>query len=139
VKRTLLVWALVACSPLTGIRMVCVEVPADPGAAAMTAEASAQCDRFCPRPNATRHDSPGEEAPAPVQHSPEETPDADGTHRTDCVLFADGSLFVLVSGAAILPSAAPIDFSPTLVPFEIEDRYSYPAPSLPLQTPPPKV
>lgn len=136
-------------TPFTGIRMVCVETPGG-AERALAAEAGLQCDRFCPRPNAPASGAPGRHSPDDERRQEETDPGAPveqpllpgaggtGEHQTDCVLFADGSLFVLISGVAVVPAAAPIDFSRTTVPFEPEESYVYLAPALALHTPPPK-
>lgn len=112
--------------------MVCVERP-DADSAALAGDADVNCDQFCPRQMAPGQNEAGQNAPG--QDASRQDPQA---ADTDCLLFPDGSLLVLVSGVAVVPIPPPIHFASATRPFELADDYLYFAPVLAQRTPPPK-
>ena len=113
----LLIWSLLAFVPFTGVRMVCIDRPA--AGLPSAADQGNDCDQFCLR------------SKAPAAYAPRA--------NVECMLFAEGSVLVVVSGVATLSAQAPIRFELRHPTYEIEVGDRYLSPVLPHHTPPPKI
>ncbi|MBA2305823.1 MAG: hypothetical protein H0W08_24765 [Acidobacteria bacterium] len=110
-----LIWSLLVFTPFTGVRMICVERPPQ----SVAADVAGDCDQFCLRPSARA---------------------TEGVHGdVDCALLADGAVFMVVSGVAVLPAqiALRIVVETRVYESAVTDSYRSPAVAHPL--PPPKV
>jgi hypothetical protein len=117
VARKLLIWAVLLLTPFTGVRVVCLDSPADVAEADSRLSPSQDCDEVCARPQKPRPKRGG----------------------FTCALKADTCSQLLTATVAVVPT----DGSPglQLVPtvFESPVGPQYVAPVLPLDSPPPKV
>ena len=111
----LLVCALLAIVPVTGLRMICVDPPVQATDDAMRAGDGGQdCDETCTR-------RPAKRSPGPT-----------------CMLLADGCSVVLIAVVAVVPAHAPVVVRTQPSPFEFHCQQSYLPPSLAHHAPPPK-
>jgi hypothetical protein len=111
--RTLIVWALLAISPLNGLRIVCVIDP-------HLADASVQSD-----------DPLGCRTVCSLHPR--------ASYRTRCALVEDPTCaFALGSTAAVLPEQPTLPFTATSQPFVRPYDAAYDRPSLDRVSPPPK-
>jgi len=129
--KGLLACVLLLLLPLSGVRLVCVELHADGDgkraramiAAEDAAAAERECERVC-----TRH--PGAHPPAPPPAS---------TAGVSCVLIPDpGCTFLASVGIAILPAPVVTPGAPAVHPFETSATAGYLPPLLPHRGPPPR-
>jgi len=111
--RALVVCALLALSPLSGVRIVCVIEP--PAAdASLASDDALACQTFC-----STHPT--------------------AKLRTRCALVEDPTCaYTLGSAAAVLPDAPSLPFTVTSEPFERGSHAAYPHPALDRASPPPK-
>ena len=111
--RTLIVWALLAISPLSGLRIVCV---IDPHLAdtSLQSDDPLACQTVCSlHPRAS--------------------------YRTRCALVEDPTCaFALGSTTAVLPEKPALQFTVTSEPFERLYDTAYDRPALDRASPPPK-
>ena len=111
----LLIWALLAIVPMTGLRMVCIDQPGGVAVPEARASAAAECDETCALPRkAARRSTPA------------------------CMLLADSCSLILVGTVAVLPAQPAVRTIPEIVRFEYPGRPHYIAPDLAHQGPPPK-
>jgi hypothetical protein len=114
--RRALACILLTLVPFTGIRVVCTDGTGTRPAALAEAPA-ADCDDFCLRRN----------APAGVPAA-----------LADCLLVADGSLLLVMSGVAVLPTPPAIRIDRGVVPIDTPAAAIYRPPALARLSPPPK-
>ena len=114
--RRLLIWPLLAFVPFTGVRMVCIDRPAT--AVTSTAVPGGDCDQFCLRSSAASGSNP--------------------SAIVECMLFAEGSLLVVVSGVAVLPVQTLVEFELAPRKYASEAPDYYLAPVLARHNPPPR-
>lgn len=121
--RRVVLWALVAVLPFSGMRVMCIDPPAaatssieraDETSATGHAEHTSECDRLCPLPRRSANDD------------------------RDCALTVDGSLLIMVAGGAVFPIQ-----EPPRAPATARHRFSDPPqlylePGLARLNPPPK-
>jgi hypothetical protein len=111
--RKLIVWTVVAVSPLTGVRVVCVIEPPT-GAATVQSDDALACQTMCKK-----------RPPSTV--------------RTRCALVEDPTCaFALGSSTAVLAEQPSLTFTLTSEPVERLAGAAYPRPTLDLASPPPK-
>ena len=110
----LLVCALLAIVPVTGLRMICVDRPVEAADDETRPSDGADCDDTCAR-------KPAKRSPAPT-----------------CTLLADGCSVVLIAVVAVVPVHAPVVVRAQPSPFESRSQESYLPPSLAHLAPPPK-
>lgn len=111
----LLVCALLAIVPVTGLRMICVDPPVQATDDAMRAGDGGQdCDEICAR-------KPGKRSQGPT-----------------CMLLADGCSVVLIAVVAVVATPVPVVVRAQPSPFELPCQQSYLSPSLAHPAPPPK-
>ena len=129
----LLACVLLLLLPLSGVRLVCVELDADRDgktahatiAAEDAAAAERECERVC-----TRH---------PGAHPPASAPVPASTAGVSCVLIPDpGCTFLASVGIAILPGPVVMPGAPSVHPFEMSATAAYLPPLLPHRGPPPR-
>lgn len=111
--RTLIVWALLAIAPLSGIRIVCVVDP-HAAAASLQPDDPLACQTFCAKhPRAS--------------------------YRTRCALVEDPTCaFALGTTTAVLPDAPSLTFTVLSEPYERAPQIAYARPPLDRASPPPK-
>ena len=110
----LLVCALLAIVPVTGLRMICVDPPVQATDDAMRAGDGGQdCEETCTRRP--------KRSPGPT-----------------CMLLADGCSVVLIAVVAVVPAHAPVVVRAQPSPSEFPWQGSYLSPSLVHPAPPPK-
>jgi hypothetical protein len=111
--RALVVWIMLAMSPLSGLRIVCVIDPHETDASLQSDDPLA-CQSVCSlHPRAS--------------------------YRTRCALVEDPSCaYALGTTTAVLPAAPALPFTMTSEPFDRGPRVSYPRPALDRASPPPK-
>jgi len=111
--RTLIVWALLAVSPLSGVRIVCVIEP-PPADAALHPDEALGCQTICSR------------------HPP-------ASYRTRCALVEDPTCaFALASTTAVLPENPSLPFAANSEPLAHVRQATYLRPALDRASPPPK-
>ncbi|HXG54752.1 MAG TPA: hypothetical protein VNJ03_05180 [Vicinamibacterales bacterium] len=111
----LLIWALLAIVPMTGLRMVCLDQPGGVAVPEAGASAGAECDETCALPGkAARRSTPA------------------------CMLLAESCSLILVGTVAVLPAQPAVRTLPEIVRFEYPGQTCYSAPVLAHQGPPPK-
>ena len=114
VVRKLLIWAVLLLTPFTGVRVVCIDAPADVAETRVTA--SPDCDEVCARPLKPQAKRGG----------------------FNCALKADACNQLLASTVAVVPASdAPVlQLVPTHVVSVAGPQYA--APALFPDSPPPK-
>jgi hypothetical protein len=120
--RKLLASALLLFMPFAGMRVVCVDGPADATGATEQAErgVEADCERLCPWHPA--------ESGSPV-HSGD---------RSDCAMTADGASFVVMAATSVLPAQALLQADMIASEAHFEAPQLYVEPGLSHLSPPPK-
>jgi hypothetical protein len=112
-SRALIVWTVLAISPLTGVRIVCVVDP-PVNAASLQSDNALGCQTVCSR------------------HPP-------AAYRSRCALVEDPTCtFALGFAAAVLPEQPAMPFTMTSEPVERVGRGAYSRPALDRASPPPK-
>jgi hypothetical protein len=112
--RTLLLCALIALMPFSGMRVVCVETPVAETDAGTPVDPASECERLCPL------------------HQP---PSDDGS---DCALSADGLSVIAFAGVAVVQADEPAP-APDVARVEYAESPRFvPEPALPRFGPPPK-
>ena len=113
--RKVLLWALVAVMPFSGMRVMCVDAPlaaTTPGGQAHTSD----CERLCPLPEAA----------------------ARSGSESDCAMTVDSSLIIMAGAIAVFPVHQSLS-APAFVQYEAADRPTfYLEPGLAHPNPPPE-
>ena len=114
--RRILIWAVLLITPLTGVRIVCIDAPADLTTSAPRVSASQDCDEWCARPP----------KPQPKRGN------------VSCALNADTCNQLLAATVAVVPaySSPSVQLVPTTV--ASVDGPQYAAPVILPDSPPPK-
>jgi hypothetical protein len=125
--RTFAVGALLLVLPFGGIRVICVEAPADPSgsAASQNEQPLSDCERMCPF-------HPPAETSSVTAHS------SDSGDGSDCALSSDGSGLSIVATVAVVRPHQPLQVPVTVSLVIAEAPQLYAEPALALLGPPPK-
>ena len=111
--RTLVIGALIALMPFSGMRVICLSAPAESTSSAPV-DPQTECERLCPL------------------HQPSQE---DGS---DCALSAEGLSIVASSGIAVVQVQVPPQVPDVAPVVYIETPRFLPEPELPHFSPPPK-
>ena len=112
--RTLVLGALIALMPLSGMRVICLSAPADESTSAAPVDPQTECERLCPL------------------HQPSQE---DGS---DCALSAEGLSIVASSGIAVVQVQVPPQAPDVARVAYAETPRFHLEPELPRFSPPPK-
>ena len=125
-RRTLVLSALIAIMPFSGMRVICIDSPADPGSTspAVQTETGSECERLCPL-----------HQPATARSAP-----SSSENESDCALSPDSSFVSSVfAGVAVSRPGEPLQV-PQAVAVLYADSSRFPLePELAHFGPPPKL
>ncbi len=125
-RRTLVLSALIAVMPFSGMRVICIDSPADPGSTSPVAqtETGSECERLCPL-----------HKPATARSAPSSSSE----NESDCALSPDSSFVSSVfAGVAVSRPADPLQVPQAVAAVYADPSRFHLEPELAHLAPPPK-